>query len=155
MKDWKNAGLDYHDLDDLIEMVQEELESIKVPGTSYDMADYIHGRCHLFAQALHQEFGYEMECLWDDDFWFDGADGPSVVLVHAYCITPDGTRVDARGLVTKEIIEREYDCNSHFYEKISFEQMKTAIKKRQFCAQDKNELKAITNFIQENRDNYQ
>lgn len=147
-------------LDDLIEYIQEKLEDIDVPKTSYNLMDYIHGRCHLFAQALHEELGYEMEFLWDDEYWFEGDNVPSIVLVHAYCILPKGKPfkgkyVDARGGVSKRMIEREYECNSEWYEKVTLEQLKAAIKNKTLCKPDKGEIKALRKFIRENISSYQ
>lgn len=146
-------------LDELIESIHEKLEYIKVPNTEYCLADYTHGRCHLFAQALHEELGYEMEFLWDNDYFFEDDDVPSIVLVHAYCILPKGKAfkgkyVDARGGVSKRMIEREYEYNSKWYEKFTIEQLKTAIKNKLLCKPDKGEIKALRNFIRENKTIY-
>ncbi|GAB6428254.1 hypothetical protein bcgnr5372_39110 [Bacillus luti] len=147
-------------LDEIIEDNQEKLEYINVPKTYYNLLDYTHGRCHLFAQALHEELGYELEFLWDDEYWFEGDNAPSIVLVHAYCILPKGKPfkgkyVDARGGVSKRMIEREYEYNSKWYEKTTLEQLKETIKNKRLCKPDKGEIKAIRKFIRENINSYQ
>ena len=144
---------------ELIESTQKKLEGIKVPGTVYCLADYTHGRCHLFAQALQEECGYEMEFLWDEEYWFDDADEPLVVLVHAYCIVPNSNDdkeeyVDARGSVSKLIIEREYECVSLLYDKSTLQQLKIEIEQGNFSEPEENEISSLRSFIKENKSLY-
>lgn len=147
-------------LDDRIEEFEEKLEQTFVPNTQYNLMDYTHGRCHIFAQALHEELGYEMEFLWDNDFWFEGDNIPSIVLTHAYCILPKGKAfkgkyVDARGGVSKRMIEREYEYNSLYYEKFSLEQLKATIRNKCLDRPEKGEIKALRQFISNNLEKYQ
>jgi len=72
-----------------------------------DLELYLHGRCHFFALALNKALGFPIECLWDNEAWFEDGD-PSPALVHAYCIRPDGTRVDAQGTLTREAALENY-----------------------------------------------
>ena len=142
-------------LEERIDAIQEKLEGIQVPNTSYTLMDYIHGRCHVFAQALHEELGYEMEFLWDDDYWFDNANTPSIVLVHAYCILPKGKAfkgkfVDARGSVSKRMIEEEYEWNSLWYEKTTLDKLKATIRNKRLDKPEKGEIKAIREYIRKN-----
>lgn len=146
-------------LDDLIEAIQDKLEDVDVSGTENNLMDYAHGRCHLFAQALHEELGYAMEFLWDDEYYFEGDNAPSIVLVHAYCILPKGKPfkgkyVDARGSVSKRMIEREYEYNSKWYETVTLEQLKTTIRSKRLCKPEKGEIKAIRKFIRDNKSNF-
>ena len=147
-------------IDDLIEYIQDKLEDIDVPKTSYNLMDYIHGRCHLFAQALHEELGYEMEFFWDDGYWFEGNSFASTVLVHAYCVLPKGKPfkgkyVDARGGVSLRMIEREYEYNVKRTQRVTIEHLKRDIKDEFLCKPDKGEIKALRKFIRENISSYQ
>lgn len=147
-------------LDDLIESTQKKLEGIDIPETPYNLFDYIHGRCHLFALALHEELGYEIILLWDDDYWFDGDDAPSIVLVHAYCFLPKGKPfkgkyVDARGAVSLRMIEREYEFNSEFSEVTTLRQLDSMIENGRLGSPDKGEIEALRNFIRNNLNSYQ
>lgn len=146
-------------IEKLIETFDDKLQSIGVPGTPFDLSDYIYGRCHIFALALQEELGYEMEFLWDTDYWFDGEDFPSKVLIHAYCILPKGKEfkgkyLDARGLVSKRMIELEYDWNTRCYELTSKEQLKEIINNLVLEAPEIGEIQAIRKFIRENRHIY-
>lgn len=66
---------------------------------SVELMDYYQGLCHVFAVALHLEHGYSMEFAWD------AADGADIsrfgVLIHAFCVRPNGSYVDASGTITK------------------------------------------------------
>lgn len=147
-------------LDEIIEDYHDKLEDIKVPGTTFDLMDYAHGRCHIFAQVLSEELGYEMELLWDDDFWFDDASCPTLVLVHAYCVRDKGVPfkgkyIDARGTLSRRMIENEYECNSPLHEKYSLEKLNEAYQNKILEKPTKKELKAVQNYIQQNISNYQ
>jgi hypothetical protein len=133
----------------------EELELIKLPNTEFYLSDYLHGRCHLFAQALHEELGYEIEFFWDEEAWFNEGEYIGIALVHAYCILPKGKPfrgkyVDVRGVVTKKMIEDEFDWNVPKYEKISIEQLKTLITNNVLFEGEKNEVKELRRYIREN-----
>jgi len=72
--------------------------------------NYLYGYCHIFAMALNKLFGYQIEALWDlsPDDLDEGMSG----LVHMYAVKPDGTKLDASGILTDERLEQEYsDCN--------------------------------------------
>lgn len=141
-------------------MVNEKYEDIRVPNTPYNLIDYTHGRCHIFAQALYEELGYEMEFLWDTDYWFEDADCPSIVLVHAYCILPNELNgkekyVDARGVISKGVIEDEYECNCHLYENYTISRLNIAFQYNVLEKPTISEIRAIREFIRANKKNYQ
>ncbi|MDC0764857.1 hypothetical protein POF51_29485 [Brevibacillus sp. AG] len=73
---------------------------------------YLYGRCHIFALALQEELGYSIELFWDLEAWFD-KDGMKIdtALVHAYCIGSDNVMFDARGRITREVVEEDYEFN--------------------------------------------
>lgn len=71
-----------------------------------DIDRYHQGDCHLFAMALNRAFGFAMRCLWDLDPHDDGIQPLGFpVLVHAFCVRPDGSLVDARGTAEPDELE--------------------------------------------------
>jgi len=146
-------------IDKLIEDNQDKLEDIIVPQTPYTLMDYIHGRCQVFAQALHEELGYELEFFWDHGYWFDDDDYPSTVLVHAYCILPKGVPfkgkyVDARGALSKRMMQQEYEYSIPLYEKYSIDRLEEDYKQNILEQPTKEEIKAVRNYIRENINKY-
>lgn len=123
-----------------------------------DIEDYLHGSCHLFALALHEELGYEMEFMWDMERWFsDETTGQA--LVHAYCILPKGKPfkgkyVDASGAVSKHFIESEYDYNILQYETYSKEKLEHDMKTKFLHKPEKHEIKKLREYIRKNIEMY-
>lgn len=148
--------MDFNNLDLLLESMQCKLENTYIENTPYNLMNYIHGRCHIFAQVLSEEFGYKMEYLWDNDFWFEEDDFPSTVLVHAYCIIDESKDLymDARGLVTKELIEYEFECNSKVFEEYSNIQLNNAYEKNILEKPKEGELMSIRKYIKEHISDY-
>lgn len=64
-------------------------------GDDADASWFLHGFCGIFALALHERFGYEIEVAAEEDI--DGLPWESR-LVHIYC-RHEGLFVDARGAV--------------------------------------------------------
>lgn len=61
--------------------------------SKYNLYDFLHGYCDIFATALHDKFGYKIEYLY----------GPDGSLAHAYAIATDKNDkktyyIDVRGL---------------------------------------------------------
>lgn len=133
---------------------QVRVEKINIPQTPYNIENYLHGRCHLFAQALHEELGYEVEFFLDDDYWFEDSDFPSTVLVHAYCISPKNKCIDARGEVSRCVLEEEYEYNLVRYQRVSLQELKNEIKSKRLCEPDKGEIETLREFIRGNISEY-
>lgn len=89
--------------------------------------DYLFGRCHLLALICSKITGYDIKLLWDVDYWHDGAEHPSTVLVHAYVVSPDGVMLDADGLLTIERLQEDYEVNEPFTESVSAEELEKMI----------------------------
>ncbi|WP_214688291.1 MULTISPECIES: hypothetical protein [unclassified Exiguobacterium] len=89
-----------------------------------EIDNYLYGRCHLFALLCSKMSGYDMEFLWDDDFWFEGAELPSKVLVHAYVVSQTGERYDAGGRLDDERLS-EYDCNQPSFQNVTISQVES------------------------------
>ena len=92
-----------------------------------EMNDYLYGRCHLFAYLCSKMSGYDMEFLWDTDYWYEEAEHPSTVLVHAYVVSPTGERYDAGGYLDDERLS-EYDCNQPSIQKVAISQAESWMK---------------------------
>ncbi|AJD93336.1 hypothetical protein JMA_40180 (plasmid) [Jeotgalibacillus malaysiensis] len=89
--------------------------------------DYLFGRCHLFALICSKITGYDIQLLWDVDYWHDGAEHPSTVLVHAYVVSPDGVMLDADGLLTVERLQADYEVNEPLTESVSVAELEKMI----------------------------
>ena len=90
---------EYEDTDfsfmDELRIVDDEQDECLIPNMLFPpvqnvltMGDFLHGFCHIFSLRLHNEYGYKVENLYDED----GG------LIHSYCRTPDGGYVDIRGI---------------------------------------------------------
>ncbi len=114
---------------------------------------YLYGRCHLFALALSQTFDYEMEFFWDTEAWFDKKGeniGPA--LVHAYCLLPDGTCVDARGTISsKEEMLDDYDWNTPSFVRTTPDMANEWIRKEVLDEQEAGEMHRLLTHIHENQ----
>lgn len=95
--------------------------------SDFDRESYLFGRCHLYALVLAEMTGHQTEMLWDDGYWHEGAEVASKVLVHVYIVTSDGKCFDADGLLTKERLHEEYECEEPSFEKVSTEQLRERI----------------------------
>lgn len=89
--------------------------------------DYLFGRCHLYALLCSKITGYDIRLLWDVDYWHDGAEYPSTVLVHAYVVSPDGVMLDADGRLTIERLQEDYEVNEPLTESVSVAELETMI----------------------------
>ena len=73
-------------------VLDEKDNEIMIPGYLGEVpltyADFLHGYCSFFALRLHNEYGYKIENLYEDD-------GD---LIHSFCRTKDGKFVDVRGV---------------------------------------------------------
>lgn len=126
----------------------EKLENI-IPNMNFSANDYIEGRCHIFALALHLELGYPIEMMWDDDrLYWSQPNGKG--LEHAYCIKENGDLVDIRGIFTKKEIEQEWFCNQRRYEKYTIEQLYKDIDSEFLRPPVENEIHHLRTFIRNN-----
>lgn len=95
--------------------------------SNIEKEDYLFEKCHLFALICSKITGYDIQLLWDVDYWHDGAEHPSTVLVHAYVVSPDGVMLDSDGLLTIERLQEDYEVNEHLTETVSVEQLEEMI----------------------------
>lgn len=115
--------------------------------SDFDRESYLFGRCHLYALVLSKMTGHQIEMLWDDGYWHGGAEVASKVLVHVYIVTPD---VD--GLLTKERLYEEYECEELSFEKVLTEQLRKRIQSNVLEAFDSEEERKIRSFILSQKD---
>lgn len=146
-------------LNKFIEESQERMESIKVPNTANLLSEYAYGRCHIFALALHLELGFEMEYMWDLDYYFEDAPAGMQVLAHAYAVLPEnhphtGSFMDARGIITKDVILQDYEYNRESFERISPEHLEELFKSGYFERPTDEEVEALRAYIRKNISDY-
>lgn len=73
-----------------------------------DEEEHLHGKCHLFAIALHRLTGLPLAATLDVDMWTE-----RTVLVHAYVI--DGEQaIDVRGRFAVDTIDEDFEVNDHW-----------------------------------------
>lgn len=69
----------------------------------FNVSHYLHGKCHLFALALHEVTGLKIG-LFVDEERFEGVAG----LDHAFCYINNDYIIDAQGIRSKTEIMAEY-----------------------------------------------
>lgn len=115
----------------------------------FEKDSYLYGRCHLYALLCSKITGYDMECMWDTEYWHDDAEHPSTVLVHAYVISSDGKKYDAGGLLTEERLEDDYEWNEALVERISPAQLKEMIRRNILEGFESGEQEKLERYIRE------
>lgn len=145
----------YEELDSLLEDVdsytdfgfmENEFLGREPSGLPFSAYDFLHGFCNVFAEVLSEEFGYKVECLYNED----GS------LIHAYCINESPLNgivfIDVRGTTSsyEELIEEfEDECTFEgIYPIENTERYESAPEK--ICAKDK----IYKNFAKKLIDNY-
>jgi hypothetical protein len=73
-----------------------------------DEEEHLHGKCHLFAIALHRLTGLPLAATLDIDMWSE-----RTVLVHAYVMDGDQV-IDVRGRFETDTIEQDFEVNDHW-----------------------------------------
>lgn len=115
-----------------------------------DWEKYLHGECHIFALALHLEFGYPIQLAIDA---FD-LEIESERLIHAYCIKDDKA-VDVRGLVNIGEILDDFDYNEPYHMNVNKEGLLKLIKDGFLHEPEENQLEEVISFIRNNKNKYQ
>ena len=115
---------------------------------------YEHGRCELFAIALHKELDYDIYFFIDNNAEFETEDGFDYgdALIHAYCKDEKNNCFDATGLVTISDIEDDHceyvDEPEHI--KVSDEMFEEYVRDGFIGDYDENEISKIRNYIKYN-----
>jgi hypothetical protein len=73
-----------------------------------DEEEHLHGKCHLFAIALHRLTGLPLAAMLDVDMWSE-----RTVLVHAYVMNGDQA-IDVRGRFPIDTIDQDFEVNDHW-----------------------------------------
>ena len=126
---------------------------MKIPEIIDDM--YIHGRCHIFALALHNVFGYKMIFLWDTESWDeDGNIGTS--LTHAYTESNTGKFFDARGILTRANIEDDFSDFLNDEEEVvtTVQDLQKLIAEKILIAPKRGELEKLQQYIIQHKEVY-
>lgn len=77
---------------------------------SLTLEDFQDGYCHIFAIALHLEYGYEIEVILEERLICSEI-APlrmGIGLLHAYCLYSDFDVIDAKGRREREQVHSEY-----------------------------------------------
>lgn len=112
--------------------------------------DYLYGDCHIFAQALHQVFGYQMHLAIDK---FD-LELETDVLVHAYC-TNGNHAIDARGVIAEADILEAYDYNDIMFRYVNMDELKALMDSGYLHHPEAGQMEEVIRYIEENRGRYQ
>ncbi|QST02428.1 hypothetical protein IMZ31_23550 (plasmid) [Pontibacillus sp. ALD_SL1] len=133
----------------------EDWEAAPVKDTPYKLFEYAYGRCHLFARACHEMFGTRMLAIWDDEFYFEDEDEPTLVLTHMVSVWPDGSWMDARGNVTEAVIKEDYEFEGYLLQELSIKEWEEAVASGKLDPPDEGEMEALKAFLRENKETYQ
>lgn len=91
------------------------------------LEDLQDGYCHIFAIALHLQYGYEIEVILEERLICSEIVPLriGIGLVHAYCLHPHFNVIDARGRREREQVHSEYKPLSEnpFIQKINAEDL--------------------------------
>lgn len=81
----------------------------------FTIDSYLFGRCHLFAQALHEAKGFQIG-LFVTMGEVAFAKAPCLLLVHAFCYLNNDEVIDAKGIRTKQDMLMRYDTGEEVFE---------------------------------------
>lgn len=84
---------------DHLETVLEGVEE----GLKFKYETYLHGNCHILAIALHEKYGFPLECSMEYDF-----DISKLALQHAWVRWDDECIIDVGGLRTIESLKYDF-----------------------------------------------
>lgn len=76
----------------------------------FDISHFEHGKCEIFALALHKVLGYDIHFFLDDEAEFQDEDDYEyeTALVHAYAMDDNGRMFDATGEISKVNLEEDH-----------------------------------------------
>ena len=112
-----------------------------------NLETYMHGDCHLFALALHQEFGYDMVYVFDEM----DIEVQSEVLIHAYCKTKNGF-VDARGFFNEEDALAEHDYSRPYTVDVSVREVHSLIETGFLHTPSFGQMDELTQYLKDNKE---
>lgn len=114
-----------------------------------DLDNYLHGECHIFAWALHLEFGYPMRFAFDYyDLEIEGE-----VLIHTFCINCEDA-IDARGRVDINEVLYDFNYNEEYFEDVTEDRLKSLIEEGFIHSPDDGQLQLVRKYIRSNIDKY-
>lgn len=115
-----------------------------------NIEQYLHGDCHIFAMALHLEFGYQIQLAIDK---FD-LDTESEVLIHAYCVHQEKA-IHASGKVDLEKILDDYDYNDEYFVNVSKEVLENLVNTGFLHAPTEKQIENIREYIRQNKNKFE
>ena len=112
--------------------------------------DYLYGDCHIFAQALHEVFGYQMKLAIDE---FD-LELEKEVLVHAFCYVGNQI-IDARGVSNATETLEPYDYNEVTFRKIEQADLEGMMEEGFVHRPEVGQYEKLVAYLQKNKERFQ
>lgn len=114
-----------------------------------DLENYLHGDCHIFAQALHEVFGYRIQVAMDEcDLELE-----EPVLIHAYCYKGNAI-IDARGVSEKSEALEPFDYTFADIQDISPEVIGEWVQQGVLHSPDAGQYEALVAHLKVNKDDF-
>lgn len=112
-----------------------------------ELEGYLHGDCHIFAQALHEVFGYKMKLAIDEcDIELE-----EPVLVHAFCY--EGNHVfDARGVSDASETLEPFDYSEVVFREVEKEDVDRMIEDGFLHRADKGQFDKLVFYLKEHKE---
>lgn len=137
----------YEDYLNSINIDENEYLNLKIGNTPLE--DYLHGQCHVFALALHLEFGFPMVYSIDE---YD-LERECEVLIHAFCLHGHYA-VDVRGYMHSDDILDDFDYNSPYNTEVSVEDLPIFLKREFIFQHSEEQLSEVCEFVKKNKFRY-
>ena len=115
--------------------------------------NYLFERCHIFALALNEYFGYPIEFFWDTAAIIKDRIGQA--LIHAYVVTPNNQCLDISGIITREQIKERYKGNRPIYRRVTIAEIQGYIESGFLEKPYENEIEQLHAYIKKNKKLYQ
>jgi hypothetical protein len=119
--------------------------------------DFEHGRCELFALALHEELGYDIKFFVDEEAEIETEDGViyDIALIHAYTEDENGVMFDATGKIKEDDLEDHADFitypNTLDVEKSDYSEF---VSDEWIATYSDDDIKKAKSYIRANLDKY-
>ena len=115
-----------------------------------DLEGYLHGDCHIFAQALHEVFGYKVKMAIDE---YD-IELEEPVLIHAFCY--EGNHViDARGVSGKAQTLEPFDYSGVVFREVESADIEKMMTEGFLHQPDEGQYEAIVAYLHINKERFQ
>lgn len=122
---------------------------MKTGEMTVNVETYLHGDCHIFAEALHQVFGYSVQ--WAIDM--EDEELQDEVLVHAFCYQGDKV-IDVRGIRAFADVLEPFDYNEVYYRDIHAGELEDFLDAGFVHRPEPGQLADVIRLIQANKERY-